>query len=88
MRIQDATLKRQSDLRSQNASKDASNRNQNKANTYDCAFLEPEAFPPDFPPVILIDLVGGSKKGGFGTDELTVKMSLGMWASWVALCGR
>jgi hypothetical protein len=23
--------------------------------TYDCAFLEPLAFPPDLPPVILID---------------------------------
>jgi hypothetical protein len=26
--------------------------------TYDCAFLEPLAFPPDLPPVILIDLFG------------------------------
>jgi hypothetical protein len=26
--------------------------------TYDCAFLEPLAFPPDLPPVILIDLDG------------------------------
>ena len=76
-------------MRSQSDSKDASDRDQNKANTYDCAFLEPEAFPPDFPPVILIDLVGGGKKkGGIGIDELTVKMSLGMWASWVELCGR
>ena len=81
-------FERQSDLRSRDDSKDASNRDQNKANTYDCAFLEPEAFPPDFPPVILIGLVGVGKKGGFGTDELTVKMSLGMWASWVGLCGR
>jgi hypothetical protein len=24
--------------------------------THDCAFLEPLAFPPDLPPVILIDL--------------------------------
>jgi len=24
--------------------------------TYDCAFLEPLAFPPDLPPVILKDL--------------------------------
>ena len=24
--------------------------------TYDCAFLEPLAFPPDLPPVILSDL--------------------------------
>lgn len=29
----------------------------NKNETYDCAFLEPLAFPPDFPPVILKDLV-------------------------------
>lgn len=55
-------------------------------NTYDCAFLEPEAFPPDFPPVIMIDLVW--VVGGFGIDEMTVKMSLGMLASSVVLRGR
>lgn len=26
--------------------------------TYDCALFEPLAFPPDLPPVILMDLVG------------------------------
>jgi len=26
--------------------------------THDWALLEPEALPPDFPPVILIDVVG------------------------------
>ncbi len=39
---------------SQDDSKDASNQDVNKWATYDCAFLEPEAFPPDFPPVILM----------------------------------
>jgi hypothetical protein len=29
---------------------------QMKDATYDCAFLEPLAFPPDLPPVILMDL--------------------------------
>jgi len=31
--------------------------------THDCAFLEPLAFPPDLPPVILmdLDLFGGER---------------------------
>jgi hypothetical protein len=31
--------------------------------THDCAFLEPLAFPPDLPPVILIDLLLMGKFG-------------------------
>lgn len=27
-----------------------------RGSTHDCAFLEPLAFPPDLPPVILMDL--------------------------------
>jgi hypothetical protein len=36
---------------------------QGKDATYDCAFLEPLAFPPDLPPVILmdLDLFGGER---------------------------
>lgn len=30
--------------------------NSRMGRTHDCAFLEPLAFPPDLPPVILMDL--------------------------------
>ena len=39
--------------------------------TYDCALLEPEAFPPDFPPVILIDLGWVLKTVCFGYKKST-----------------
>lgn len=31
---------------------------ENAVVTYDCALLEPDAFPPDLPPVILIEFWG------------------------------
>lgn len=40
-----------------------------KGVTYDCAFLEPLALPPDFPPVILNV---GCKRVGFEKSELGV----------------
>lgn len=33
-------------------------RMEDSGKTYDCALLEPEAFPPDLPPVILMVLDG------------------------------
>lgn len=44
------------------------NKDRVKGVTYDCAFLEPLALPPDFPPVILnvgCKRVGFEKRGEF-----------------------
>ena len=39
------------------------NKPKGRENTHDCAFLEPLAFPPDLPPVILRDLLVVGEKG-------------------------